>query len=67
MNKKKAILNDNSGRCVICEKEADLEYYLTKATSEEVAVILMHISLCVKHARMIDDANMKREIERTVA
>lgn len=54
-------------QCVVCDGEVNLEYYLHEATPEEVAMILMMIKLCVKHARMIDDANMKREIERTVA
>lgn len=55
------------GKCLVCEGEISLEYYLTKATCEEVANLLMFWKLCVRHARKIDDANMKREIERTVA
>lgn len=53
--------------CTVCDGEADLEYYTTKATPEEVAAILMLFKLCVPHARAIDEANIKREAERTVA
>lgn len=53
--------------CAVCDGEADLEYYTSKATGEEVATILMHVKLCVKDARKISEANTKKEIERTVA
>lgn len=67
MVKKKLNKDKKNGECAICDSEMDLEYYTKKASSEEVAAVLALIKICVSHARQIDDANMKRDIERTVA
>lgn len=48
-------------KCVFCDKECSLEYYLNEATVEEVEIVLVHIKVCTKHARQVDDANMKRQ------
>lgn len=53
--------------CIVCDGEVSLKYYTKMATSEEVAILLMHMKLCVKHAQKIAEAETKREIERTVA
>lgn len=53
--------------CLVCDGEISLEYYTTKATTEEVAALLMLWKICTPHARKIDDANTKRQIEMTVA
>ena len=44
-----------------------MDYYTQKATVEEIAGILMLWKVCVAHARELDEAQQRKEIERTVA
>lgn len=57
-------------KCVFCEGQAQIKYYLTEATAEEVAHVLMCFGVCTKDARAVSAALTEREaleISRTVA
>lgn len=57
------------GKCFICEHPGSLEFYKTKATVEELALIIVCIKLCAKDANELNEVHIareKEEIQKTV-
>ena len=56
--------------CLFFYCEANMSYYNTIASRDEIQNVFLLWKVCTKHARELDEANQiaeKREIERTVA
>lgn len=54
-------------QCLFCDGECALEYYLTEASSEEIAGLLALWKVCTPHAQEISDSLTKKEAEKATA
>lgn len=53
--------------CIFCDGEASIEYYEKHVNADEIYWTLANWKMCTAHARRLDEAHQKREIEKTVA
>ena len=54
-------------KCWVCEHPGSDEYYRTKASIDQICLLVVAVKLCNKHAQEFDELQQKLEIEKAVA
>lgn len=54
-------------KCIFCDGECSLDHYTKNGTLDEIEYLLRFWKVCTPHARKLDEAHTKKELEQQVA